>query len=164
MKTKGKVHKYGDNVDTDVIIPARYLSTGDAEELKRHCMEYIDKEFAARVEKGDIIVAGKNFGSGSSREHAPMAIKASGISCLIAESFARIFHRNSFNIGLPIIENQGLVKEIEKGDYVEIDFEKGSIFNITKNKTYKIQPYPEFVQRIIQSGGLGNYIKEKINE
>src|SRR5699024_8207660 len=143
----GFVFKYGDNIDTDVIIPARYLSTGDPDELKKHCMEDIDKDFAKRVKPGDIIVGQKNFGCGSSREHAPIAIKASGISCVIAESFARIFYRNSFNIGLPIIESEEASKKIEAGDEVEIDFISGEIRNITKNERYKGQPYPEFIQR-----------------
>ncbi|MFA5577041.1 MAG: 3-isopropylmalate dehydratase small subunit [Tissierellaceae bacterium] len=162
MKFRGRVFKYGDNVDTDVIIPARYLNTGDPEELKKHCMEGLDKGFAANVEKGDLIVAGKNFGSGSSREHAPMAIKASGISCVIAESFARIFYRNSINIGLAIIENPEAAREMEMGDRVEIDFERGIIANRSRDKTYKVQPYPEFIQGIMRSDGLGNYIKGKI--
>ncbi len=162
MKAKGRVFKYGDNVDTDVIIPARYLSSGDPEELKKHCMEDIDKEFVKKVKPGDIMVAQKNFGCGSSREHAPVAIEASGISCVIAESFARIFYRNSFNIGFPIIESPEASKGIEDGDEVEVDFESGEIKNITKGETYKAQPYPEFIQKIIQKGGLVNYIKSKM--
>lgn len=164
MKAKGSVFKYGDNIDTDVIIPARYLSTGDPEELKKHCMEDIDKEFASKVKSGDIIVGQKNFGCGSSREHAPIAIKASGISCVIAESFARIFYRNSFNIGLPIIESTEAARDIEAGDEVEIDFEGGEIKNITKDKTYEAQSYPEFIQRIIEREGLVNYIQTKVSE
>ncbi len=162
MKAKGKVFKYGDNIDTDVIIPARYLSTGDPEELKKHCMEDIDKEFVKNVKSGDIMVGQKNFGCGSSREHAPVAIKASGISCVIAESFARIFYRNSFNIGLPIIESPEASKGIDAGDEVEIDFESGEIKNITKGETYKAQSYPEFIQRIIAKDGLVNYIQDRI--
>ena len=162
MKTKGRVFKYGDNIDTDVIIPARYLSTADPDVLKKHCMEDIDKEFALKVKPGDIMVGQKNFGCGSSREHAPIAIKASGISCVIAENFARIFYRNSFNIGLPIIESIDAARGIEDGDHVEIDFESGEITNITKGETYKGQPYPEFIQRIIQKEGLVNYIKERV--
>lgn len=162
MKAKGKVFKYGDNIDTDVIIPARYLSSGDPEELKNHCMEDIDKDFIKKVKPGDIMVAQKNFGCGSSREHAPIAIKAAGISCVIAESFARIFYRNSFNIGFPIIESPEASKGIEDGDQVEVDFESGEIKNITKGETYKGQPYPEFIQKIIQKDGLVNYIQEKI--
>lgn len=162
MKAKGTVFKYGDNIDTDVIIPARYLSTADPEELKKHCMEDIDKEFSKEVKPGDIIVGQKNFGCGSSREHAPIAIKGSGISCVIAESFARIFYRNSFNIGLPIIESADAANGIEAGNEVEIDFESGEIRNITKGETYKGQPYPEFIQRIIKKDGLVNYIQEKV--
>ncbi len=162
MKAKGRVFKYGDNIDTDVIIPARYLSTADPEELKKHCMEDIDKEFASKVKTGDIMVGQKNFGCGSSREHAPIAIKASGISCVIAESFARIFYRNSFNTGLPIIESADAARKIEAGDEVEVDFETGQIRNITKNESYSGQPYPEFIQRIIQKEGLVNYIKTRI--
>lgn len=162
MKARGSVFKYGDNIDTDVIIPARHLSTADPEELKKYCMEDIDKEFASKVKPGDIMVGQKNFGCGSSREHAPIAIKASGISCVIAESFARIFYRNSFNIGLPIIESIDAAKGIDDGDEVEIDFESGEITNITKGETYKGQPYPEFIQRIIQKDGLVNYVNEKI--
>ncbi len=162
MKSRGRVFKYGDNIDTDVIIPARYLSTAEPAELRKHCMEDIDKEFATKVKPGDIIVGQKNFGCGSSREHAPIAIKGSGISCVIAESFARIFYRNSFNIGLPIIESVGAANGIEDGDEVEIDFETGEINNITKGETYKGQPYPEFIQRIIQKEGLVNYVKSKI--
>lgn len=162
MKAKGRVFKYGDNIDTDVIIPARYLSTADPEELKKHCMEDIDKEFASKVKDGDIMVGQKNFGCGSSREHAPIAIKASGISCVIAESFARIFYRNSFNTGLPIIESADAARKIEAGDEVEVDFETGQIRNITKNESYSGQPYPEFIQRIIQKEGLVNYIKTRI--
>lgn len=162
MKARGRVFKYGDNIDTDVIIPARYLSTADPEELKKYCMEDIDKEFASKVKPGDIMVGQKNFGCGSSREHAPIAIKASGISCVIAESFARIFYRNSFNIGLPIIESIDAAKGIDAGDEVEIDFESGEIKNITKGESYRGHPYPEFIQRIIQKEGLVNYIKEKV--
>lgn len=162
MKARGTVFKYGDNIDTDVIIPARYLSTADPDELKKYCMEDIDKDFVSKVKPGDIMVGQKNFGCGSSREHAPIAIKASGISCVIAESFARIFYRNSFNIGLPIIESIDAAKGIEAGDEVEIDFESGEITNITKGESYKGQPYPEFIQKIIEKEGLVNYVKEKI--
>ena len=156
---KGKVIKYGDNVDTDVIIPARYLTTSDIDELAKHCMEDLDKDFVNRVRPGDIIVAGKNFGSGSSREHAPAVIKASGISCVIAETFARIFFRNAINIGLPIMESQEASKDIEDGDVVLIDVYSGEIINETKNKTYKGTPCPEFIQDIIKAEGLINYIK-----
>ncbi len=162
MKIRGKTFKYGDNVDTDAIIPARYLNTGDPDMLKKHCMEDIDKEFALRVEAGDIIVGQKNFGCGSSREHAPIAIKASGVSCVIAESFARIFYRNSFNIGLAIIESTEASRAIEQGDIIEIDLEEGKIKNITKNELYFGRPYPEFIKRIIEQEGLINYIGAKI--
>lgn len=164
MKAKGNVFKYGDNIDTDVIIPARYLSTADPEELKKHCMEDIDKEFSKNVKPGDIMVGQKNFGCGSSREHAPIAIKGSGISCVIAESFARIFYRNSFNIGLPIIESAEAATKIDQGDLVEIDFTNGEIQNITKNEIYKGQPYPEFIQEIIKNEGLVNYTKASYTE
>lgn len=158
---RGLVFKYGDNVDTDVIIPARYLNSTDGKELAKHCMEDIDKDFVNRVNKGDIIVADKNFGCGSSREHAPIAIKASGISCVIAETFARIFYRNSINIGLPIIECAEASKDINDGDELEIDFGSGVITNVTKNKTYQGQSFPEFMQRIIDAEGLVNYINNK---
>lgn len=161
MKAKGIVHRYGDNIDTDVIIPARYLNTSDPKELAEKCMIDIDKDFASRVRTGDIIVAGKNFGCGSSREHAPIAIKASGISCVIADTFARIFYRNSINIGLAIIESHEAAKDIEAGDEVEVDFDRGVIYNLTKNKTYKGQAFPEFMQRIIKAEGLINYINSK---
>ena len=155
---KGKVLKYGDNVDTDVIIPARYLNSSDPTELALHCMEDIDKDFSKRMNKGDIIVATKNFGCGSSREHAPIAIKASGISCVIAETFARIFYRNAINIGLPIIECAEASREIEDGDEVEIDFNTGLIKDLTKGTSYEGQAFPEFMQKLIASGGLVNYI------
>ena len=158
MQAKGRVFKYGDNVDTDVIIPARYLNITDGMELAKHCMVDFDKEFVTMVEKGDIIVAQKNFGCGSSREHAPISIKASGISCVIAETFARIFYRNAINIGLPIIECAEAPKAIEAGDEVEIDFDSGMIHNITKNESYKGQAFPPFMQKIISAGGLVNYI------
>ncbi|NLK74488.1 MAG: 3-isopropylmalate dehydratase small subunit [Clostridiales bacterium] len=161
MKVQGTVHKYGDNIDTDVIIPARYLNTADPKELAEKCMIDIDEDFAKRVKTGDIIVANKNFGCGSSREHAPIAIKASGISCVIAETFARIFYRNSINIGLPIIECPEAAKEIEAGDQVEIDFDTGTITNLSKNKKYKGQAFPEFMQKIIKAEGLVNYINNK---
>ena len=158
MQAKGRVFKYGDNVDTDVIIPARYLNITDGMELAKHCMEDIDKEFVTKVEKGDIIVAQKNFGCGSSREHAPLVIKCAGVSCVIAETFARIFYRNAINIGLPIIECAEAPKAIEAGDEVEIDFDSGMIHNITKNESYKGQAFPPFMQKIISAGGLVNYI------
>lgn len=158
MLASGKVFKYGDNIDTDVIIPARYLNTPNMKELASHCMEDIDKEFAQKVEEGDIIVANKNFGCGSSREHAPIAIKAAGVSCVIAETFARIFYRNAINIGLPIIECPEAAKGIEEGDQVEVDFDSGMIYNKTKGTEYKGQAFPEFMQKIISNGGLINYI------
>ncbi|MBO6111439.1 MAG: 3-isopropylmalate dehydratase small subunit [Lachnospiraceae bacterium] len=162
MNAKGKVFKYGDNVDTDVIIPARYLAIQDKKELASHCMEDIDTEFVRKVSKGDIMVGGKNFGCGSSREHAPMVIKESGISCVIAETFARIFYRNAINIGLPIIECREASEEIRPGDEVEIDFDTGIITDNTTQKTYKGQPFPEFMQKIIKAQGLVNYINEGI--
>ena len=158
MRAKGIVHKYGDNVDTDVIIPARYLNTSNPEELAKNCMEDIDKDFSNRVKDGDIMVALKNFGCGSSREHAPIAIKASGISCVIAENFARIFYRNAINIGLPIIECLEASKDIDAGDEVEVDFDTGIIYNKTKNNEYQGQAFPEFMQKIIEKEGLINYI------
>lgn len=161
MKASGKVHKYGDNVDTDVIIPARYLNSSDPKELAKKCMEDIDKDFVNRVEVGDIIVANKNFGCGSSREHAPIAIKASGISCVIAETFARIFYRNAINIGLPIIECPEAAKGIDAGDQVEVDFDTGFIYNKTKGTKFQGQAFPEFMQRIIKAEGLMNYINEQ---
>lgn len=161
MKACGTVHKYGDNVDTDVIIPARYLNSSDPKELAAKCMVDIDKDFVKRVKQGDIIVANKNFGCGSSREHAPIAIKASGISCVIAETFARIFFRNAINIGLPIIECPQAAKEIEAGDQVEVDFDNGIIYNKTKGAQYQGQAFPEFMQRIIRAEGLINYINNK---
>lgn len=160
MKAHGIVHKYGDNVDTDVIIPARYLNTSDHKELASHCMEDIDKDFVKKVKEGDIIVANMNFGCGSSREHAPIAIKASGIGCVIASTFARIFYRNSINIGLPILECDEAAKDIDDGNEVEIDFDSGIITNITKNKTYKAQPFPDFIKDIINKGGLLNSLKK----
>ncbi len=161
MKASGRVFKYGDNVDTDVIIPARYLNSSDPAELATHCMEDIDPNFIHEVHKGDIIVADKNFGCGSSREHAPIAIKAAGISCVIAETFARIFYRNAINIGLPIIECQAASKGIEAGDEVEIDFDSGMIYNKTKGTSFQGQAFPEFMQKIIHAEGLINYINEK---
>ena len=154
METRGKVFLYPDNVDTDVIIPARYLNTADANELAAHCMEDIDKTFAERVEAGDVIVAGWNFGCGSSREHAPLVIKTKGVGCVIAKSFARIFYRNAINIGLPILECEAAASEISEGDKVHVDFDSGIITNETTGKTYKAQPFPEFIQNIIRKGGL----------
>lgn len=161
MKVKGNVFKYGDNVDTDVIIPARYLNTADPEQLKIHCMEDIDKDFASKVQPGDIIVAGKNFGCGSSREHAPVAIKAAGVSCVIACDFARIFYRNAINIGLAIIECPEAAAGIDAGDMVEVDFDSGMIYNKTKGTEYKGQAFPPFMQEIITNGGLINNINKK---
>ena len=160
MNTQGKVFKYRDNVDTDGIIPARYLNTPNAEELALHCMEDIDKDFVKKVSAGDVMVAGWNFGCGSSREHAPIAIKASGISCVIASTFARIFYRNAINIGLPIMECDEAAKNISAGDEVEIDFDSGVITNKTKNQTYQAQPFPEFIKEIISKGGLLNSLKK----
>lgn len=161
MKASGSVFKYGDNVDTDVIIPARYLNSSDPAELAKHCMEDIDKEFVDKVKTGDIIVADKNFGCGSSREHAPIAIKAAGVSCVIAETFARIFYRNAINIGLPIIECPEAAKEIKAGDEVEINFDTGVIVDKTSGKEYQGQAFPEFMQKLIAAGGLVNYINNK---
>lgn len=159
MNASGFVHKYGDNVDTDVIIPARYLNSPDAKELAQHCMEDIDPDFVKNVKQGDIIVANENFGCGSSREHAPISIKASGVSCVIATTFARIFYRNAINVGLPILECKEASQKIENGDKVEIDFDTGKITNVTKGETYQAEPFPEFIQNIINKGGLLNSIK-----
>ncbi len=161
MKANGHVFKYGDNVDTDVIIPARYLNSSDPKELAQHCMEDIDTEFVKKVQDGDIIVADKNFGCGSSREHAPLAIKASGVSCVIAETFARIFYRNAINIGLPIIECPQASKGISAGDEVEVDFDSGMIYNKTKGTQFQGQAFPPFMQKIIAAEGLVNYINQK---
>ena len=163
MNAKGTVHKYGNNIDTDVIIPARYLNTQDHKELASHCMEDIDKDFVNKVREGDIMVGGENFGCGSSREHAPIAIKASGVSCVIASTFARIFYRNAINIGLPILECPEASKGIEAGDEVSVDFDSGVITNVTRGESYQAQPFPEIIQNIIRSGGLMNSIKEKQN-
>lgn len=159
MKAKGTVHKYGDNVDTDVIIPARYLNTSVPAELAEHCMEDIDKSFVESVKPGDIMVAHNNFGCGSSREHAPIAIKAAGISCVIAATFARIFYRNAINIGLPIMECREAAEKIENGDEVEVDFDSGVITNVTKGENYQAEPFPEFIKEIINKGGLLNSLK-----
>ena len=160
MNTKGFAHKFGDNVDTDVIIPARYLNTADHKELASHCMEDIDKEFTKKVKPSDIIVAGYNFGCGSSREHAPIAIKAAGVSCVIAKTFARIFYRNAINIGLAILECEEASEKIADGDEVAIDFDTGVITNVTKNETYQAQPFPDFIKDIINTGGLLNSIRK----
>ncbi len=164
MKFIGRVHKFGVNVDTDVIIPARYLNTSDPGELAKHCMEDIDKDFAGRVEKGDIIVAGTNFGCGSSREHAPLAIKAAGVSCVVAATFARIFFRNAINIGLPILECPEAVAEIEAGDELEIDLASGSVRNMTTRKDFHAKPYPEFMMELVSVGGLIEHTKRKIEK
>ena len=161
MKLEGTVFKYGDNVDTDVIIPARYLNSSDPKDLASHCMEDIDREFTAKVKDGDIIVAARNFGCGSSREHAPIAIKASGISCVIADTFARIFYRNSINIGLPIVECPEAAAQIQAGDRVEVDLDTGIITDKTQNKSWKGQAFPPFMQKIITAGGLIPYINAK---
>lgn len=160
MKAKGQTHIYADNVDTDVIIPARYLNTSDPKELASHCMFDIDADFVHRVKPGDIIVAGWNFGCGSSREHAPLAIKESGISCVIAKSFARIFYRNSINIGLPILECEEASDAIAAGDEIEIDFDSGQIHNRTKQETYQAAPFPPFIQKIMKDNGLMNAIRK----
>ncbi|AEE92066.1 3-isopropylmalate dehydratase small subunit 1 [Tepidanaerobacter acetatoxydans Re1] len=160
MIFKGKAWIYEDNIDTDVIIPARYLNTTDPKELASHCMEDLDPDFSTKVEAGDIIVAGNNFGCGSSREHAPLAIKSAGISCVVASSFARIFYRNSINIGLPILECKDCNKKIKTGDILEIDTDKGIISNITSGEIFEARPFPEFIKGIINAGGLMNYAKE----
>ena len=160
MNTQGTVFKYPDNVDTDVIIPARYLNTSDAQELAKHCMEDIDTEFVKKVQPGDIMVAGWNFGCGSSREHAPLVIKTCGTGCVIAKSFARIFYRNAINIGLPILECEAAADEIEAGHQVSVDFDTGIITDVTTGKTYQAQPFPPFIQNIISKGGLMASLKE----
>ena len=162
MTVQGTVHKYGDNVDTDVIIPARYLNTSSHEELAAHCMEDIDRDFVNKVKTGDILVAEKNFGCGSSREHAPIAIKASGISCVIASTFARIFYRNAINIGLAILECEEAAREIRAGDEVRVDFDTRVIENRTTGKTYQAQPFPPFIQNIIEKGGLLSAIRDRL--
>ena len=160
MIREGSVFRYGDNVDTDVIIPARYLNTSDAKELASHCMEDIDSDFVKNVREGDIIVAGRNFGCGSSREHAPLAIKTAGVSCVIATSFARIFYRNSINIGLPILECEEASREIKAGDKVKVNFTSGKITDLTSGKEYQAEPFPPFMQDLINAGGLAAYMKE----
>ncbi|MDD5259236.1 MAG: 3-isopropylmalate dehydratase small subunit [bacterium] len=162
MKLKGKVWKFKDNINTDEIIPARYLNTFDEKELAKHCMEDADKDFPKKVKAGDILVAGKNFGCGSSREHAPICLKGAGVSCVIAETFARIFYRNAINIGLPILESVEASKGIEEGDTIEVDLEKGKIKNITTNKIYNATAFPPFMQELINAGGLMEYVKKKI--
>jgi 3-isopropylmalate/(R)-2-methylmalate dehydratase small subunit len=161
LKLKGRVHKYGANVDTDAIIPARYLNVSEAEELAQHCMEDIDEEFLRRMQPGDIIVATTNFGCGSSREHAPLALKAAGVSCVIAQSFARIFFRNAINIGLPLLEC-AQADEIDAGDDLEVELQEGQIKDITKDRVFKAEPYPDFMMGIISAGGLIEYTKGKL--
>lgn len=162
MICAGKVWRYGDNVDTDVILPARYLNTADPQELAAHCMEDIDPAFAGGVRPGDVIVAGRNFGCGSSREHAPVAIKASGVSCVIAESFARIFYRNALNIGLPLVELGGAVSGISGGDTVRVDLARGTVEDVTTGEGFRVQPLPEFIQEIARAGGLIEYTREQL--
>jgi 3-isopropylmalate dehydratase, small subunit len=162
MEFVGKVHKYGDHIDTDVIIPARYLNEPDAQSLAKHCMEDIDTTFVTRVQDGDIMVAGINFGCGSSREHAPLSIKASGIRCVIAENFARIFYRNAINIGLPVLECPEAAKAAQNGDTLRVDLDTGVIENVTRNQSYTAVPFPPFMQEIINAGGLVNYTKAHI--
>lgn len=164
MKVQGFVHKYGDNVDTDVIIPARYLNTSSHKELAAHCMEDIDKNFVSKVKPGDIIVAQKNFGCGSSREHVPIAIKASGVSCVIASSFARIFYRNAINIGLAILECDEAVQQIRAGDELSVDFSTGVITDLTTGNTFQAEPFPPFIQNIIEKGGLLNSISDRLHK
>lgn len=161
MLLKGKVHKYGSNINTDEIIPARYLNTSDPNELAGHCMEDLDKDFIKKMSPGDIIVADENFGCGSSREHAPISIKHANVSCVIAKSFARIFFRNAINIGLPILESREAVEQIQDGDTLEVDLSKGEIRNVTKSQVYHAQPFPDFMQHIIKEGGLLEYIKSR---
>jgi 3-isopropylmalate/(R)-2-methylmalate dehydratase small subunit len=161
VRIQGRVHKYGANIDTDVILPGKYLSLSDAGELARHCMEGVDPEFASRVKPGDIIVAGPNFGSGSSREHAPVAIKAAGVGCVIAPSFARIFFRNAVNIGLPVLETDE-VAEVEAGELLEVDLEQGAIINPAKNRVYQAAPYPQAMLDIIAAGGLVEYTRQRL--
>lgn len=161
MKYSGRVFKYGDNVDTDVIIPARYLTTTSAEELAKHCMEPVDPEFVNKVKPGDVMVAGKNFGCGSSREHAPLVIKTLGVSCVVASTYARIFYRNAINIGLPIMECSEAASDIAEGDSVTVDFDKGLVTNETTGKVYVGEPYPEFMQELMADGGLVNNIRKR---
>lgn len=164
MKFQGNTIKYGDNINTDEIIPARYLNTSDPKELARHCMEDLDDKFLEKISPGDILIAGKNFGCGSSREHAPVSIRTAGIGCVLAKSFARIFYRNSFNIGLPIIECPEAVEDCQTGDEMKIDTESGTVENLTRHKTYQAVPYPEFMRTLISSGGLINYVLKKDNK
>ncbi|MEJ5300353.1 MAG: 3-isopropylmalate dehydratase small subunit [Thermodesulforhabdaceae bacterium] len=164
MRFRGRAWLFGDNIDTDAIIPARYLNTSDPQELAKHCMEDADANFVNKISPGDIIVAGKNFGCGSSREHAPIAIKAAGISCVIAESFARIFYRNAFNMGLPIVECPGINGKIKEGDEIIVDLSKGTIENVSTGETFSAEPLPSFMQELLKSGGLINYVKNQVKE
>ncbi len=164
MKVKGRVHKYGDNVNTDVIIPGQYLDLSDAGELARHCMEDIDPEFVQKVQAGDIIVAGTNFGSGSSREHAPLAIKGSGVGCVIAKSFARIFYRNAINIGLPVVESDEAVDGTEDGDIMEVDLARGEILNVNQKRKFQAKGYPDFIMELISTGGLVEYTSRRLKQ
>ncbi len=164
MILKGQVHKFGTNVDTDVIIPARYLNVSDPLELARHCMEDIDPQFVSKMKKGDIILADSNFGCGSSREHAPLAIKSAGVACVIARSFARIFFRNAINIGLPLLECGDCVDAVKEGDILEVDLARGKIVNLTSNQVFTAKPYPEFMSELINAGGLVEYTKKRIGE
>ncbi|AEC52257.1 3-isopropylmalate dehydratase small subunit [Pyrococcus sp. NA2] len=164
MKVRGRAWKYGDNIDTDVIIPARYLNTSDPRELAKHVLEDLDPEFRKKMKPGDIIVAGENFGCGSSREHAPLAIKAAGVSCVIAKSFARIFYRNAINIGLPILESPEAVERIETGDELLVDFSNGIIENLTKGEVYRANPFPPFIMSIIKAGGLIEWAKRRLRK
>ncbi len=164
MELQGKAWKYGDDIDTDVIIPARYLNTSDPQELAKHCLEDLDPQFKEKMTAGDLIVAGDNFGCGSSREHAPLAIKAAGVSCVIANSFARIFYRNALNIGLPILECPSAVIDISEGDEIKVDIDSGLIFNLSTEKKYQAVPFPDFMQELIQSGGLINYVRKQVKE
>jgi 3-isopropylmalate/(R)-2-methylmalate dehydratase small subunit len=162
MTVRGRAWKFGNDIDTDAIIPARYLNTSDPRDLAAHCMEDADPEFTKKVQEGDVIVAGKNFGCGSSREHAPISIKASGVGCVIAESFARIFYRNAFNMGLPILECQEAVASIQDGDVVEVDLGEGLIVNHTRNESYRSQPVPPFMRKLLEAGGLMPYVREQM--
>lgn len=164
MRITGRVWKYGDHVDTDVIIPARYLNTSVMEELARHCLEDLDPKFATLVRPGDVIVAGENFGCGSSREHAPLAIKGAGVSCVIARSFARIFYRNAINIGLPILECPAAVEDVEDGHQIEVDLESGQVRNLTTGRVFRVEPYPPFMMAIIESGGLVPYTRQRLKD
>ncbi|MCK8824394.1 3-isopropylmalate dehydratase small subunit [Fuchsiella alkaliacetigena] len=163
MEIKGQAWKYGDDIDTDVIIPARYLNTSDPAELAKYCLKDLDEDFVTKMNEGDLIVAAKNFGCGSSREHAPLAIKAAGVSCVIAKSFARIFYRNAINIGLPILESVEAAEKIEEGDEIEVDIDSGEINNLSKDEVYQAEPFPEFMQELITAGGLINYVSRKVD-